>query len=387
MIPKLRQAFNSRYTDSRYQSLLKILEAGCGGPVQFRICETPCFFTKALVEQLADCGKELLGMLMANAEYLRAADSAVPEAFRVPNEDPPLFAQVDFGLDEHHEPRLVEIQGFPSLYAYQPFLADAYREAYGLDSSLGCFLGGLDHNAYNALLRRAILGGHAPENVILLEIEPHKQKTSCDFVLTERLCGIKTVCITEVQQQGDRLFYQHDGKLIPITRIYNRVIVDELVRQGIRPGFDFKAPLAVEWAGHPNWYFKLSKFSLPYLAHPNVPRTRFLSDLDPWPADLENYVLKPLYSFAGLGVRVAPTKEDLAAVAEPSQAILQERVNFAAVIQTPFGPTQAEIRIMYVWLEELRPVLALVRMGRGKMMGVDHNRDLQWVGGSAAFYR
>jgi hypothetical protein len=292
---------------------------------------------------------------------------------------------VDFGLDADHEPRLVEIQGFPSLYAFQPFLAEAYRETYGLDQRLTTLLGGLDDTAYRSLLCRAILAGHAPENVILLELYPRRQKTLCDFLLTERLCGIQTICLTDVKKQGSQLFYAHEGKLVPIRRIYNRVIVEEMERKNVRPPFDFRDDLDVEWAGHPNWYFKISKFSLPYLDHPSVPRTQFLDQIEELPRDLENYVLKPLFSFAGSGVRVGPTKEDIAAVADRSQAVLQERIDFAPVIETPFGPTKAEIRIMYVWLEELQAVTTLVRMGRGRMMGVDQNRDLQWVGASAAF--
>jgi hypothetical protein len=200
-----------------------------------------------------------------------------------------------------------------------------------------------------------------------------------DFLLTEKHLGIRTVCITEVEKRGRRLFHGD----APIKRIYNRAIVDELVRRQIKPAFDFRDDLDVEWAGHPNWYFRISKFSIPFLKHGCVPRTRFLNE--GVPDDLGSWVLKPLYSFAGLGVVIGPTKEDIARVADPTQYILQERVDFASVIETPHGATKAEIRVMYVWLDELRAVTTIVRMGRGKMMGVDHNRDLEWVGASAGF--
>ena len=36
-----------------------------------------------------------------------------------------MFVQADFGLDQELRPPLVEIQGFPTLYAYQPLLAEA----------------------------------------------------------------------------------------------------------------------------------------------------------------------------------------------------------------------------------------------------------------------
>jgi hypothetical protein len=291
----------------------------------------------------------------------------------VPHEDSrPLFIQVDFGLTADLEPKLVEIQAFPSLYAYQPFLQRTYRDAYELDVAPDA--------DFTGLFRSAVLGAHAPENVVLLEIDPHRQKTLPDFLLTEKTLGIKTVCITHVEKRGRRLSY--DG--IPIERIYNRVIVDELVRKRIVTPFDYRDDLDVEWAGHPNWYFRISKFSIPFLKHPSVPRTHFLSE--GVPEDLQNWVLKPLYSFAGLGVVIGPTPEDIARIADRSQHILQERVDFAPLIETPHGPTKAEVRMMYIWLgDELRAVTTIIRMGRGKMMGVDHNREMEWVGASAAF--
>ena len=98
--------------------------------------------------------------------------------------------------------------------------------------------------------------------------------------------------------------------------------------------------------------------------------------------------MKPLFSFAGLGVIINPKKEDLAPIppSKRSQYILQQKMDFEPVIETPHGLTKAELRIMYIWLEELQPVMVIVRMGRGLMMGVDHNKNMEWVGSSAAFY-
>ncbi len=286
-----------------------------------------------------------------------------------------MFIQVDFGLTAGFEPKLVEMQGFPSLYAYQPFLQRTYQDAYDLDLALD--------PPFDDELRRAILANHDPENVVLLEIDPQNQKTLPDFLLTEKLAGIRTVDIRNVEKRGRKLYC--DGRRI--ERIYNRVIVDELVRRNIKLPFDYRDDLDVEWAGHPNWYFRISKFSLPFLKHPTVPRTHFLSDGNP-PHDLRNWVLKPLYSFAGMGVVIAPSWKEIASIEDPSQYILQERIDFAPVVDTPHGATKAEIRMMYIWpddADEPRAVTTIVRMGRGKMMGVDHNRDLEWVGASAAF--
>jgi hypothetical protein len=312
-----------------------------------------------------------------------------------------MFVQVDFGLVRgargELQPKLVELQAFPSLYAYQGQLADAYVDVYGLGASgfrpppsarLKYLLSGLETSSYRELLRRAIVGAHDPENVILMEIHPQEQKTLPDFLLTEKMLGVRTVDIVDIKKEGARLYYERDGKRVPIRRIYNRTIVDELERKKVRLGFDWRDELDVEWAGHPNWYFRISKFSIPYLKHASVPKTWFLDRIEEIPADLENYALKPLYSFAGLGVVIAPTKEDIAAIPEEKRPyyILQERMHFEPTIATPFGGTKAEVRVMYVWLEELTPVLTIIRMGRGLMMGVDQNKNMEWVGASAGLY-
>ncbi|MBM2846996.1 MAG: hypothetical protein HW407_2308, partial [Bacteroidetes bacterium] len=290
--------------------------------------------------------------------------------------------------DGSYVPKLIELQGFPSLFGFQAALCQQYREVYGLPLELRYLLGGLDLEAYHALLRRAILGDHAPENVVLLELDPLKQKTRPDFVLTERICGINTVNIRDVVKEKNRLFYRQDGVRVPIYRIYNRAIADELMKADVQLPFSFRDELNVEWAGHPNWFFRLSKFSLPYLHHPTVPRTQFLDNLTSLPDDLENWVLKPLYSFAGSGVVVGPSHDDIAAVPDASKSdyVLQEKVEYGAFIETPHGGTKAEVRIMYIWLDELQPVNNLVRMGRGKMMGVNFNKNMAWVGSSAGLF-
>jgi len=393
MLPDLRRYFNRNFSPAKYRDFLWAFERRCGTPIEFRICETPCFFPKSLLDQMSTAGIELTEQLLHNAEYRKISDASVPAEYNVPNENPtPLFVQVDFGLVRHNgrvEPRLVELQAFPSLYAYQSALAEQYVESYGLPNDLGIYLSGLNADTYRQALTRAIVGDHAAANVVLLEITPQKQKTLADFLLTEKLCGVTTVDIADLAKQGSKLFYTRNGKLIPIHRIYNRVIVDELVRKKIKIPFDYRDSLDIEWAGHPNWYFRISKFSIPYLRHWSVPTTQFLSDVERLPDDRENYVLKQLYSFAGAGITFDPTEKDVAAI-PPDQRhnyILQERMRFEPVIETPHGPTQAEVRIMYLYLDRLTPVLGLVRMGRGKMMGVDHNKDLDWVGASAALWR
>ncbi|MGA7685388.1 MAG: hypothetical protein WCC32_00560 [Terriglobales bacterium] len=391
MIASYRHHFNANFTDEKYAHLRREMAARCGMEVPFALCETPCFFTDSLVKRMGEDGKALIHQLVDNPDYLRRSEASIPANFRVPNESPhPMFIQVDFGLVRDAagdlQPKLVELQAFPSLYAYQPVLSQAYVDVFGLDPNLKYFLSGLDASSYKKLMTDAIVAGHDPANVVIMEVHPEEQKTRPDFLLTEQLLGIRTVCITKIREQGRRLFYEENGRQVAIERIYNRTIVDELERKGIELPFDFRDDLDVEWAGHPNWYFRISKYSIPYLKHPSVPRTRFLDQLTDVPADLENFVLKPLYSFAGLGVVIAPTRADIDAIPADKRGeyILQERLNFTPIVETPYGTTKVELRLMYIWLDEMLPVLTIVRMGRGLMMGVDHNKNMKWVGSSAA---
>jgi hypothetical protein len=394
MIPPYRQDFNSRFTPEKYDRLQCEMTSRCGMEVPFALCETPCFFPDALAQRMAEDGGSLILQLVENQDYRARSEASIPAQFRVPNESPhPLFIQVDFGLVRDLrgdlQPKLVELQAFPSLYAYQPVLAQTYIDVFELDTKLRYFLSALDPTSYTQLLKDAIVAGHDPANVVLMEVHPEEQKTRPDFLLTEKLLGVRTVCITKIRKEGRHLFSEEKGKQIPIERIYNRTIVDELDRKGVTPPFDFRDELDVEWAGHPNWYFRISKYSIPYLKHPSVPRTWFLDQLSEVPADLENFVLKPLYSFAGLGVVIAPTRADIDAIpsAKRSSYILQERLNFTPVVETPYGPTKVELRIMYIWTDKLVPVLTIARMGRGLMMGVDQNKNMKWVGSSAALIR
>ena len=392
MIPHWRQWFNSNFTSAKYQDFLGGLERACGAHIKFRNSETPCFFPKSLVDRMVATGAEIIRQLVDSPDYRRGSESAVPAEFRMPGAtEHPLFVQVDFGLvrspSGEIEPKLVEIQGFPSLYAYQVAIAEQYQRSYGLDSSLRFLRPGLDVAAYWSLLRRAIVGDHDPENVVLLEIDPFEQKTLPDFLLTSQMTGIRIVNAFDVVQRGRKLFYKAAGREVPIHRIYNRVIFDELARKGKPLPFRLTDELEVEWADHPSWFFRISKLSLPFLRHPAVPSTRFLSEAEPLPDGPQRYVLKPLYSFAGLGVIIGPTREQLAAIPADrrSEYILQERMEFEPLIETPCGPTKVEVRVMFLWLDELQPGALLLRMGRGPMMGVDYNRNQDWVGSSAGF--
>ena len=401
MLQPFRQEFNAAFTPEKYQRLLRSVDEATRAHVEFRVAETPCFFPRALLDEMAAIGAELTHQLVGSAEYRKAAASAVPEKYRLGNENPqPNFMTVDFGLvrtaDGMLAPKLVEMQAFPSVFGYQDVLAKAYVETYGLSKDLKWLLGGHDEGSAWELLRKVIVGEHGVENVVLLEVDPERQKTLPDFHVYEDRLGIATVDIAKVKKEGRRLFYEKNGRWIAIERIFNRAIVDEIERKEIALPFDYRDELDVEWAGHPNWYFQISKFSLPYLDHPAVPKAIFLDDWfaergrENLPEQRDRILLKPLYSFAGQGIKFAPTDRDLEAipVADRPLYLLQERATFEPVIETPNGDTMAEVRVMYLWPdgEEMQPVINLVRMGRGLMMGVDQNKDQEWVGGSAALF-
>ena len=397
MIPELRARFNSNFTEEKHQRFLQSLDAAVETKIEFRPCETPVFLPGGLLAEMRQSAGEIIAELCA-PEYATASARAIPAAFNAPNEGGrPDFIQVDFAITRDESgalvPKLIELQGCASLYAFQYILPRVYKQHYDLDG-LGYLLNGLTDESYVELLREVLLNGHDPEQVILMEIDPLRQKTLPDFRVTEKLFGIPFVCITGVTKRGNKLFYKRDGREIEIRRIYNRVIIDEFARKGVQANFDFRDELDVEWAGHPNWYFRISKFSLPFLRHKTVPRAWFLNQVNDYPEDpkdMDQFVLKPLFSFAGSGVKVGVTREDLGAIpaSERSNYLLQEKVAYAPVIETPDEPSKVEIRLMFVWTAgaaEPTAVATLTRLSKGAMMGVDFNKNKSWVGSSCGFW-
>ena len=391
MIPDVRRAYNAAFTEERYAAMVRDLERDAGCPSIFRISETPIFLSEALSRELIEAAHDVVAAVTSE-DYLKVAGRAVPPGLAVPGEEGhTVFLQVDFALvrgeDGQLTPRLIELQGFPSLYGFQWLLEKEFRSHFpAIPQDFTPYFSGLDGESYPAVLRDVIVGDCDPENVVLLEIEPEGQKTRIDFCVTERLLGIKTVCATDVVERSGRLFYPQGGREVPIHRVYNRVIFDEVERKGIDLSHIFRRELGVTWVGHPNWYLKISKFSLPFIKSRWCPPTSFVSDLAELPEDLENYVLKPLFSFAGLGVEMGPSAERLRSLPDPEDFILQRKVDYAAAIETPDEPAKAEIRMMFLWKDRPRLVNNLVRMSKGRMMGVDFNKEKTWVGASLAYH-
>jgi hypothetical protein len=372
---------------------LRCLNEATKWPADFRISETPIFMTREFADEAVYAANEIAAQT-TTPEFARHAAGAIPPGLEVPNESPhPEFLIVDLAVcEEDHRLalRLIEMQAFPSLYAFQFLLLGCMRKAFpAIPENWTSSFGGMRDEQYISILKRTILGDSKVENVVLLEIEPEKQKTRIDFAATELLLGIQSVCATKVKKRGRQLFYDRDGAETRIERIYNRVIFDELERRpDIQLPFRFQEELEVKWIAHPNWYYKISKHSLPFIKTAHTSPC-FFADEFPSDESIENYVLKPLYSFAGLGVDMEPTRDKLRVLKDPHQWILQKKVEYASFVPTVDGPkSKAELRMMFVWLERGEPVLLnnLVRMSQGKMMGVDFNKDKTWVGSSIALH-
>lgn len=396
MVPQLREAFNQQFTPQKYADFLQELNAVHPGQLDFRVAETPIFIPKSFLQQALDACESIVDVLTSET-YNQQSHNAIPAHLRVPGTDAhPQFIAFDFGIcraaDGSLEPQLIEMQGFPSLFAFQVLLPEVNRRHFDLPEGYDHYINGFTKESYIELLKKIILGIEKPENVILLEIFPDKQKTRIDFFCTEDYLGIKTVCLTELVLEGKDLYYYLDGVKTKIHRIYNRLIFDDLFQQPAdiqEKGKIFQQELNVTWVPHPGWFYRISKYSLPFINHHNVPYTRFLSDVTQVPADLHNYVVKPLFSFAGQGVIIDVTPEALEKIEDGENWILQQKVEYADVIQTPGEAAKAEIRLFYFWEEgAARPVATnnLARLSKGKMVGVRYNKDKDWVGGTYCLF-
>ncbi|HRN25683.1 MAG TPA: hypothetical protein PLT78_03895 [Ignavibacteriaceae bacterium] len=392
MIPEIRKKFNNDFSEKVYHDFLDDLNSVLKYPTGFRVCETPLFLSHELTNELIKACEDVISQIKTE-EFIKRSEAAIPQHLKVPNDfDHPPFLQLDFAITKSEDrflPKLIELQAFPSLYGYQVYLNETIRKYFDIPVGFNSYFSGLNKTAYRALLTKLIIGNCDPENVILLEIEPEKQKTRIDFAATEELTGVTTVCLSKIKKRGKKIFYSKDGREIQVKRIYNRVIFDELERKNLKFDFDFRDEIEAEWVGHPNWFFKISKFSLPMLKGNYVPDCYFLNELDKYPKNLNDFVLKPLFSFAGLGVDVDVTKEKLDAIAIRNNYILQQKVNYAPLLETPDGYSKTEIRMMFLWENKNeKPLLVnnLIRTSKGKMMGVDFNKNQTWIGSSIAYH-
>ncbi len=394
MLPELRRQFNQNFSIEQYNQVIGDLKAYFGQEPGFRIAETPVFMPRYLKNRLIEACNEILSSLMS-PEYLKKSFDAVPKEWDTPGDSPhPEFVVADFAitLDEKGclNPMLIEIQGFPSVYFFQIMLDEIYRKNFHLANDLNPYFTDLNPEKFVDLLKKIIISEYNTDEVILLELDPKNQTTYVDFVGAEKMLGIKSVCVTDIIKEGRELFYDLNGKKQKIKRIFNRVIADDWTnRSDLKASFAFTDDLDVTWAGHPNWFFRLSKYAMPFLKSGYVPETRILSEVTSIPKDLENYVLKPLFSFSGSGVIFNVSVDDINSIDKPDDFILQKKVTYFPGLISPSEPVKCEIRVMIVWPEgSTCPVFTtnLTRLSKGDLIGVKFNKNKDWVGGSLTYF-
>ncbi len=397
MQPEVRSQYNRQFSEKKYRDFKDSIARAVDHVPPFRIAETPVFIPKPLKLLLEQACNEINQVVCAPGFKERTDNAIKHPTLKVPGEDyHTRFLQMDYGicLDESGNPfpQLIELQGFPSLYFFQELLSEKFREHFYIPDDYSVFMDDLNRHSYIELLRKVIIGDNHPENVVLLEIEPENQVTNIDFLRAQQLLGLKVLCITRLKKEGRKLYYLNDkGQKVPVYRIYNRVIFDELIkRPDLKREFYFKDEVDVEWVGHPNWFFRISKYIMPLLNHIKfVPTCLYLDQLVEYPDDLDNYVLKPLYSFAGSGVQLNVTAEMLDELEDRENYILQKKVAYEPFPIAPNGGVKVEIRMLMIWEHgkpNARIVNNLVRLSKGAMIGVKYNKDLDWVGASVGFF-
>lgn len=391
MIDALRQWYNASFTEEKYLAYEQAIEKEIGEAPLFRLAETPVFIPAAFKTQLLKACDDLIDVI-TRPDYISFSERSIPQHLYFEG-DPgycPLMV-FDFGICEDGQgnlvPQLIEMQGFPSLYCFQIAQTEMCRQAFDIPADLDNYIG-VTRSEYIDLLKKVILGDADPAETILLDYKPQEQKTKVDFAATKKYLGIDAVCVTDLKLNGKELYYIKEGKTQKISRIYNRLIFDEFFSMKI-PSVDLRQDLDVTWIPHPNWFCRISKYSLPFINSEFAPETRFVSDLQTIPDDLEHFVLKPIYSYAGMGVVIDVKRQDIEKINDPQNWILQKKVHYHPAIRTPDVPAKCEIRMMAVWESpQSRPRIVhnLARLSKGKMIGVRYNADFSWVGSSMCFF-
>ncbi len=393
MIHDIRAHYNREFTQEKYDAFFRSLWEQFPYKIEFKVCETPVFIPAWLRDALIQAGEEVVGQIVQPG-FKKMTDAAIPSHLNVPGEDDhTTFLAIDFGIckddDGNISPQLIELQGFSSLYGHQHAMSRAFRRHFDIPAHLNHLFHGMGDLEYEDLLRRTILGDHKAENVVTIDIEPHKQKTWVDFWDTKMMTGVEPVCISELRKEGRDVYYERNGRKIPVYRINDRMIFDELERRKDLPiQWDITEEANVEWVSHPNWFFRISKYTMPFLQGKFIPPTFFAHEFDAQKEDISQYILKPLYSFAGAGVKMDVTKEDLERLTNPAHFLLQKKVKYEPLVETLDVPAKFEVRLMYIWEKNApRPhlVINLTRLSKGEMIGVNFNKNKDWVGGSVSF--
>ena len=392
MIHSIREKFNSNFTEKKYEDYIRRFEEITNCKSGFRIAETPIFIPKDFKINMLDTCEHIIDFIL-DKDFISQTNQSIPSKYHISNDENDCEMMVfDFGVCKDDQgnivPQLIEMQGFPSLYGFQILNNSLTTDYASIPENFDSYLNGYNKETYVQLLKEIIIGENNPENVILLEAFPEKQKTFIDFKCTESILGIPTVCISSIIAENDSLYYNSNGSKIKIEKIFNRIIFDDLEQDQLKKYIDVNKKYQVEWIPHPNWFYRISKYTLPYLQHPFIPETFFLNELKQ-PLSLDEFVLKPLFSYAGMGVIIDVTQDSIDSISDPENWILQRKVEYASIIDTPDEPAKAEIRLFYFRKKGWpRPIAVhnLARLSKGKMIGTRYNQDQTWVGGTIAYF-
>lgn len=391
MIKELRTHFNKNFTAEKYQTLLHAIEHLSPKTLGFRIAETPLFISEDFKNKALETCEYIIDFIN-NDEFKNITQKSLPTEIQIPGcDNHPQMMVFDFGICKNEEgeiqPQLIEMQGFPSVIGLQFFLDEFYTSIFEISKSVDSYLNGYNQTTYVQLLKEIIIGTAKLENVVLLEHQPLQQKTLIDFICIQQLIGIETICIKDLRCEDSMLYYYKGEKKVMIERIFNRVVFDDLTTNDWNTIIDLRKKYNVTWINHPEWYYRISKYCLPFLHHPNIPKSYFLHEVMQ-PLPLETYVLKPLFSYAGMGVIIDVKQENIDSIKDPENWILQKKVNYAPIIPTPDEPAKAEWRIFYFWKNgEMKPVAIhnLARLSKEDMIGTRYNAHKEWVGGTIAY--
>ena len=389
MIPEFRNAFNASFNRAAYELLCEKLNHIAGKKLDFRVAETPVFVPKKIRDEMIHTCEYVVDFIESE-DFAKKTETAIPHQFLMEGlENKAQFMVFDFAIttNENQElkPAMIELQGFPSLFAFQYQLDQIYRKTFRISERVTSYLSNKTSSSYIDLLKHILVGTEDPKEVVLMDLNPTEQKTEIDFILTEKLTGVKAVCIKDIIEEDTHLYYLRDGKKTRIKRIFNRFVPDEWTPS---IAFDFNKERDVEWINHPHSYFRISKFLLPFLRHECIPETYFLSDFNQQ-FSLTDSVVKPLFSFAGNGVMMDVNEGNLREIQNTKDWIIQKKINYAPVIETPNEPAKTEIRIFYFRETPTSrpiPVHNLARISKGTMIGTQFNKNKDWVGGSIAYF-
>jgi len=245
--------------------------------------------------------------------------------------------------------KLIEAQAFLSIshmfFEHYSKLLDLNRDVF------------LNFEAYQHFLRK-IQNNHS----ILLEDCPWEQKTAIDFHLLQKQASIEVLNFRGIL----------GSHALKEKLIYNRLIFADLTAQEFANAKISLSGLPnARWLHHPDWYYFVSKSSLPYITSPWAAQSFLVADK---PLNFEPksnaWVLKPLFDYGCSGVNLNPSRTDIENVDAPKEWLLQQKIELKHLPGTElFG----EIRVVLFNTDNgWEPVMFFGRINDKPFLGSQH---------------